>query len=172
MDDKALVAFLTPEWGFQPGNRHDVEWIGARNFRITEVRPDLTVVQTVSGYVPERGIMGRVGVVSMRNPVLTLEQARVYDQAVRRFDERLNAAELDGKQEALLWGEGEGGELFHPLHADFPRAPNLYSSAVEGMLPVLHALDDYAKLREKQIVPMKRGDEPWEVWARPFRSRM
>jgi len=166
MADETLIAMLEGTWGFEPDSSLDIERIGERNFRVTEVRPDLSVVKSISGYITLSA--GASSVNSTLNPVLNLQQLAVYDQALMHIEVQLAAAEAVGKAEALLWSDGEFPELLKPFQGD---PPNQYASTAEGMLPVLHALDDFAKLRDLEIGLWRRGDNPWELWIAPARRR-
>jgi len=83
MNDDQIVEALRSFWQFHPDARIDVERKGEHLFRVTEVKPDLSIGKRVVAYRHEIG-----GVVSCLEPDLTFEQARVYDLVLSGFAKR------------------------------------------------------------------------------------
>lgn len=160
MDAETIVSRLNAVWHFEVGSRVDFEQTGEFTFRATEVRPDLTVGRRIVGYLSDLG-----GPVSVQEPDLSIEQAKVYESVLRGVSGRIHEGEASNASEFLLIRDGEYPELFHPL--DFIPA-NIPGNAREGMLPVWHAIEDMVQQSGYKVVKMRQSGAPWEIWAHPL----
>src|SRR5438105_15410611 len=89
--DSPILAYASERglaWHFGHHSTFRLECLGTRRFRVTEVAPDLSIRQRITGYAHDTG-----GVVSTREPDLSLNQAAVFWRLLADFAHKILTAE-------------------------------------------------------------------------------
>ena len=153
----------SPHYEIPADSRLDIEEREDGAFRVTEVRPDLSVGKRFTGFIHQ--VIGNPGASALshsQDPDLSLAQLAVYEPVLRDFQSALLQARQGNRSEFLLVKDGQYPNLFMP--------PSTADASIHGttrheMLPVLHALEDWLRLEGYKIVKRRSNAEPWEIWA-------
>lgn len=159
MVEDGIAAMVRMAYQIPEDSRIDVELKENGSFRATEVRSDLSIGKRAVGYLRRAG-----GIVFSEEPDLTFEQAKVFEDVMQGFAEKLLDAEAGSLQKFPLIKDGDYPNLFYNL--DF-RPNNIAGNVKEGMLPVWHSLENLLELYGYRAIKLKRGEPGavWEIWA-------
>ncbi len=156
-----------PHYEIPDDSRLDIEERDDGAFRVTEVRPDMSVGKRFTGFIHQ--VVGKPGASALshsQDPDLSLAQLAVYEPILRDFQSALLQARQGDQSRFRLVKDGQYPDLFMPLStAD----ANIHGNARPEMLPVLHALEDWLKLEGYKIVKSRSGADPWEIWATVYK---
>ncbi|MEP6755512.1 MAG: hypothetical protein ABJA67_08435 [Chthonomonadales bacterium] len=127
------------------------------SFTAIEVLSDRTINRSFTGYFRPAG-----RIVVTLDPVLSLDQMRVFHDVVNGFLPRIGDAEDLQSNKFLVLIDGEYPQLFNDLDS----FPNIHGNAREEMLPVLHAIEDLLKLNGYGLEKHTFDHKPTELQAR------